>query len=1106
MRIFKRILNQVKLKARLTFSLLLVGGLSSFTFAQSDAVRGIVSDLENGDPIIGAIVSVEGTQVGVMTDVDGVYKIPKVNAGTHTLIVTYVGYEKQTQKITVEAGKTLVVDFKLSPTTLLTEVVVTALGIKREEKSLGYSVSKLGTDDITKAMPSNWSDALSGKVAGVNITKSGGGPGGSNKIVLRGENSLSGTSEALIVVDGVILNSSSGQMTNIGGNAYNAGAGDNTVDFGSSLADINPDDIENISVLKGPGAAALYGSRGANGAVIITTKNGLKQKGLGITVNSNTTFEVVNRWPDYQYEYGQGTGGANYYSYNQSADGASTRSTSAAWGPRFNDLLSFYQYDPLTHTRGAVRTPWVPYENNRKDFFKTGLTTTNSVAFQNSNANSSLRLSYTNQYNDWILENTGFNRNTFNFSAMHKVTEKLKIDAKVNYTYKTSDNLPEVGYGRSSVMYYVRGLVPNADNQWFKDYWKIDEDGVRQQYRQINRPFSSLIDNPYSILYEMTNSQRRNNVVGNVNMTYDIIEGLALLLRGTMDYSGDIREQKRPFDTQNYREGRYRRQSVNSIETNMDFLLTYNLAVKDSKFNLNSSIGGSRLDNKYDRSTFDVTSMMAPNDYNFGNTKTRPISSTYRSDFAINSMYGLLALNYDYLYMDLTGRFDWNSRLVSPTSTANARLFYPSVNLSAILTEAISFPSAVNFLKVRGSAASVGGGGSTNYATGFYYQEKSSVGFPGGLANPSFIPNPTLKPERTTSWEVGVDGRFLDNRLSFDLALYLNNTKDQIIKANLDRSTGFSSIIMNAGEVRNKGLEFQLNGEIIQNGAEDFNLSAFMTYSMNRNELVKLGGNLDVYNIHSSARGNLVAYPGGSLGAMYGLGYKRAPEGSYIDNGDGTYTDISGQIEYDENGYAKLTDEEIYIGDVNPKWRGGFGINASYKNFTFSAMLDGQFGGVGYSLTHAVLMEEGKLKKTLPGRYSGIVGDGVVFKGTQVDPNDASKTINVYEQNTTVATDLQEYYKSHYDRSNVEANTFKTDYIKLREVRLDYTVPKKFLSKLKLQSLVVGVYGRDLVTISNWPAFDPEIGELSGSNIVAGFETAQFPSTASFGTNIKISF
>ena len=1106
MRMFKRILNHVKLKAKITFALLLIGGLSSFTFAQNEAVRGVVADAENGEPVIGAIVSVEGTQIGVLTDIDGVYKIPKLDAGTHTLSITYIGYQKMTKKITVvSGGETITADFRLIATTQLTEVVVTALGIKRDEKALGYSISKLGTEDITNAMPSNWSDALSGKIAGVNLVKSGGGPGGSNKIVLRGENSLSGTNQALIIVDGVILNSASGQMTNIGGQAYNAGGGDNTVDFGSSLGDINPDDIESMSVLKGPGAAALYGSKGANGAIIITTKSGLKQKGMGIAINSNTSFEMVNRWPDYQYEYGQGTGGANYYSYNQSADGASTRSTSGAWGPKFNESLSFYQYDPTTQTRGEFRTPWVPYKNNRKDFFKAGITTTNSVSLQTSTANSSFRFSYTNSHNDWILENTGYNRNSFNLSAMHKITDKLKADAKVIYTYKTSDNLPEVGYGRSSVMYYVRGLVPNADNAWMKDYWRMDENGERQVHTAINRPFSSLIDNPYAILNEMLNSQNRNHIIGNISLTYDIISGLSALVRGTIDHSSDVREQTRPFDTQNYREGRYRHQTVNSTEVNMDFLLTYNLKPKDSKFSLNASVGGARLDNKYETSSFDAQNLVAPNNFNLANSKST-ISKNYRSGFATNSLYALLALNYDFLYMDATSRTEWHSRLASPISSKDVSLYYPSVNLSAIITEAVELPKEIDFLKARASIAIVGGSGDTPYATYGYYTDRTPEGFKGGLSNPASIPNKDLKPERTTSYEIGIDGRFLDNRLSFDLALYLNNTKDQIIKANVDRSTGFSSVMMNAGEVRNKGIEFQLNGDIIRGGSQGFNLSAFMTYTINRNKLVNLGGNLDVYNIYSSARGNLVAYPGGSLGAMYGLGYRRAPEGSYIDNGDGTHTDISGQIEYDENGYARLTDEEIYIGDVNPKWKGSFGLNAKYKNFSFSAMLDGQFGGIGYSLTHAVLMEEGKLKKTLPGRYSGIVGDGVKFVRTQADPNDPNKTINIYEKNTVVATDLQEYYKSHYDRSNVESNTFKTDYIKLRELRLDYTVPKNILTKLKLQSLVVGLYGRDLFTITKWPAFDPEIGELSGSNIVAGFETAQFPSTVSFGTNIKISF
>jgi len=1067
------------------FFLFIVGGVS-FVCAQNSSISGVVLDDEHNEPVIGAVVAIEGTQTAIMTDVDGKYTLPKLSAGSYTLVATYVGYEKVTQKVTLADNENKVVDFMMKSNTTLTEVVVTALGIKRDEKALGYSVSNLSSDELTNAMPSNWSDALSGKIAGVNMTRAG-GPGGDTKIVLRGENSLDGNSEALIIVDGVILSGSSGRRTNVGNSSYNTN-GETTVSFGSSLSDINPDDIENVSVLKGPGAAALYGARGANGAIIITTKQGIKQPGIGVSINSNFSFQSVSHWPDYQYEYGQGDGGANWYSYNQSIDGASTRSTSSAWGPKFNEKVMFYQYDPVTQTKNAVRTPWVPYKNNRKDFFETGLTATNSVAIQGGNKDVTARFSYTNQYTDWILPNTGYSRNSIALAVSYKASDNLKLESKINYTNKTSDNLPTSGYGRSSPMYFVRGLVPNADINWFKDYWKIGEEELA-----INRPFSSLIDNPYAVLHEMTNAQTRNQVSGNVSATYNFTKDLSLMVRATLDFSMDNREQKRPYDTQYFRKGMYRYQNVYNQEYTYEFLAQYKYEI--GKFNLNASLGGLRMGNRYSKDEMRADNLLYPGVYTMANSEQIPTSHPWKERRSENAIYGLLAFNYDFMYLDITGRNDWFSTLASPISTKNASVFYPSFNLSGVITEAVQLPKQISFLKVRGSWSKVGSGGSTPYRTSYTYSSQSSSGFNAGLANPTVLPNPDLKPLKTISYEVGIDLRMFDSRLKLDAATYINNTSDQIIRANLDRSSGYSAVIMNAGEVQNKGLEIQLDGKIIDQPKDGFKLSAFLTYSMNRNKLKELTPELTVYNIYNSARGSLNAYPGGSLGAMYGLGYKRAPEGSVIHNSDGSTTDVSGQIVYDQNGYALMSDSSIYIGDTQPKWKGSLGINMNYKNFGLSILFDGQFGGIGYSLTHAVLAEEGKLKKTLPGRYSGIVGDGVVQNA------DGS-----WSKNTTLVTDIPTYYKSHFDRSNVEANTFKTDYIKLREVRLDYTVPKDFLKRLKIQNLVLGLYARDLFTISNWPAFDPEIGDLTGTDIVAGFEVAQFPSTRTIGFNLKLGF
>ncbi len=1080
--------NQSRRGIKLALLLFIImGSITSVYAQQNGSVSGIITDPETSEPLISATVVIEGTKHVALSDTDGKYTFPSLAPGNYTISATYVGFKKYTEQFTLTSGQKKTINIALIPRTELTEVVVTALGIKRDEKALGYAVSKLSSDDVTKAMPNNWSDALSGRVAGVNLVNSG-GPVGSSKIVLRGENSLDGNSSALIIVDGVIISESSGRRTG-SGSTYNT-SGDTSVDFGSSLSDINPDDIEDISILKGPGAAALYGARGANGAIIITTKQGRKVPGIGITINSNIDFETINNWPDYQYEYGQGDGTHNWYSYDRSVDGASTRSTSSAWGPRFNENTSYFQYDPVTQTQGKTRTPWVAYPNNRKDFFRTGVTYTNSVAFQGGNDKAGIRFSYTNRTNNWIMENTGYSRNTLALSVNYKLTDKLKVDSKINYVNKSSDNLPSMGYGNSSIMYFIRGIVPNADINWYKDYWKLGREN-----QEISRPFSSLIDNPYAILYEMTNSSYRNQVSGNIAVTYDIIKDLSVLVRATTDLSTEKREQKRPYDTQGNRNGMYRRQNITSQETTIEFLAQYKKTW--DRFGLNASLGGQRMDNRYNKDDLRVNDLLFPDVYTLANGQNIPISDPYLSRYSVNSIYGMLALNYSFIYLDITGRNDWFSTLARPVppSTNNCSVFYPSFNLSGVLTEAMKFPEQVSFLKVRGSWSKVGSGGTTPYRTSYTYVSESSSGFNAGLSNPTVLPNYDLKPLKTISYEVGIDARLFNNRLKLDLSAYKNNTSDQIIRANLDRSTGYSAIILNAGEVQNKGIEAQVEGVIIDGKKDELFLSSFMTYSINRNKLVRLTDNLTVYNIYNSARGSLVAYPGGSLGAIYGLGYNRAPKGSTIENPDGSTTDISGQIIYDAQGYPTMTDSTIYVGDTNPKWKGSFGMNIRYKNFSFSFLLDGQFGGMGYSLTHATMMEMGTSTKTLPGRYNGIVGEGVV-----------KNSDGTYRWNTTLATNIPTYYQKHYDRSNVEANTFRTDYIKLREVRLDYKIPKAFLKKFKIESLEVGVYGRNLFTITKWPAYDPEFGDISGSDIVAGFENAQFPSTRVIGSNIKLSF
>jgi TonB-linked SusC/RagA family outer membrane protein len=1039
---------------------------ASISFAQETVLMtGVVRD-ESKETLIGVSITDQNKKVLAITDVSGKFSVRAVKGST--LNFSLVGYVPS--KVTVSAATNTAVILK-QDTKALNEVMVTALGIKREVKALGYSATEVKGEQLTDALSNNWTDALSGKVAGLNLVRSGAGPAGTNKIILRGENNLTSDNDALIVVDGVVINNSSGRSTGNGNAAYLGE--DSPVDFGNGLADINPDDIESVTVLKGPGAAALYGQRGANGAVIITTKSGKpRAKGIGITVNSNTAIEKISRWPDYQYEYGSGLDGVNYFSWGATADGPSTRSSSVVWGPKFDGQM-FFQYDPITHKGATERTPWIPYPNNRKDFFETGRTFTNSLTIDGGTAKTSVRFSLTNSNNEWIIPNTGFKRNTAALSASHKVTDKLQISTKINYTNKWSNNLPATGYNNQTIMYWNIMQVPNGNLDWLKEYWMPGLEGIDQSY-----PFSTSPDNPYLIVNEMLNKLNRNSVTGNMQASYSFNKNLSLLVRTSIDFAYENRSEQRPMDTQKFPKGMFRTMNIFSREVNSDFLLKYGRKLgNDFEFSLSG--GGSRLKNKYIKDELRANELQYPQIFTLANSKNVLTALPFSSEYNINSFYGLGTFSYkNYLFLDITGRNDWNSVLATPTSTDNVSFFYPSINFSAVFSDMFKMPDFVSFAKLRGSYSGVGSGGTRTYQNSYAYMVANN--FSGGLLNPTTLPNENLKPQFTTSYELGADIRLFKSRLGLDVAVYKGNTKDQILTATVDRASGYNSIVVNGGLVSNKGIEVQANGELLKS-KRGLNWKVFATFSANDNKVVSLSDSLFSLQLQNtmSGRGSIEARVGGNMSAIYGPGYERAPDG---------------QIIY-ENGYPVLTKDPIYLGNSNSKWKASIGNEFRFKQFRLNVLIDGQYGGMGYSLTHALLSETGKLKNTLPGRYDGIIGKGVIRNAD-----------GTYKPNDVIAQDIWTYYTRHYGRENLEGSMFNTDFIKLRELRFDYTFNSKLNKRLGLEKVAIGVYGRDLFMITSWPGFDPEFGTLNNGSIDKGFEMAQFPSTRTFGLNLTVGF
>jgi len=1050
--------------------LLLSTTLAAQTANEKVTVTGTVISTSK-EPLAGVTVAIGSRNIAV-SNLDGKFSF-SVNKGSK-VVFSSIGFNSHTY-IAASNAANIKITLQQSSNTLDT-VVVTALGITRKERSLGYSATSVQGEQLTEAISGNWTDALSGKVAGLNLIRSGSGPTGSNKIILRGENNLTGDNEALIVVDGVVINQGSGRRTAVSGEVvYGTGSDNMPADYGSSVNDINPEDIESVTVLKGPGAAALYGQRGANGAIIITTKSGsAKRKGLGVTLNSNASIEKVNRWPDLQYEYGQGLAGAAHYSYGASVDGASTSGTSSAYGPRFNGQ-SFFQYDPTTQKVGTERTPWVPYKNGVNSYFQTGNTITNTVTIDGGTDKTTARFSATNVKNNWITPNTGYSRNSVALSVNSKINDKLQISSKVNYTNKWSDNLPGAGYGNQSIMYWYIFWQPSANPEWLRNYWVLGQEG-----KKIAFPFSSFPENPYAIANEFLNSSNRHNVTGNIQATYNVTKEFSVQLRTSMDLSYEERDQKRPYDAgSKLVKGSYRAQDIFSSEMSTDFLLKYNKKISSS-FELSVMGGGSMLKNRYNKTESRADSLIYPGIYSFANAAGPLVSMPYSSRYAINSFYGVVTAAYNrYLYLDLTARKDWNSVLATPERTTNAGFFYPSANLSFVLSDATNLPDIFNFAKLRFSASSVGSGGTSPYLTAYNYETAGSL-FSGGLQTPGLLANPNLRPLRTVTYELGANLKMFNNRVGIDVAVYAGNTKDQHLRRILDRAAGYTQVLINAGKVSNTGVELALNGTILKS-KNGINWTSSVVFSANKNKIKELLDSSVVLQTGPVGGGQIVATVGGSMGDLYGRGYVRAADG---------------QVVYDPvTGNALISQDVKYLGNTIPKYKIGFNNTFSYKQFRLNLLFDAQVGGVAHSLMNYKMAEQGKTTITLPGRYNGIIGNGVVMGAD-----------GKYKQNDVIATDIDEYYRSHYGADNAEGSTFSTDFIKFREARLDFTLAPGLTKKLGLQRATLGVYGRDLFIWSPWPMFDPEFGTLSGTDIVRGFETGQFPSTRTMGINLVVGF
>jgi TonB-linked SusC/RagA family outer membrane protein len=1034
-------------------------------------VTGTVMN-EKGDLLSG--VTVQTKKIGTeeidqsLTNDKGIFTLEHIKAdASYDITFTSVGYESTVLRgFRVKAGKNNSILIKLKNSfNQLENVVVTALGIRREEKSLGYAAQTVNENAVKDAKTNNWINSLTGKVAGLNITGTGSGPMGSSRITLRGESSLNlDNNQALIVIDGVPVSS---KITGTGFKAHLAA--DSPVDFGSDVSDINPDDIEKVTVLKGPGATALYGSRAAAGAIIITTKSGSrKEKGVGVTFNSNISIDQVNRWPDYQYEYGEGRTNA-YYSYLDGPDGSNTSTNVAAgraWGPKFDGQM-YFQYNPdAPDGKPTERTPWVPYKDYIKGYFRTGLTISNSISVEGGSEKGTARLSFSHLKNQWIIPNTGYERISAALSVNQKITDKFKINGKVNYTNKKSDNLPSAGYNNHTLMYFlIIGTAPNIKPEWFKPYWQPGLEGVVQK-----NPFNTGPDNPWVDIYENLNKMNKHGVVGTFSASYEINRKMELMVRSGVDMSFEYRSQQRPYSLTKYPKGMFREQNVFNYEINTDALFTYKDKV-NRNIQYTVAAGANAMRQNYNNAAMNADQLAQPNVYMISNSLDQAVADPFKSRKAINSLYGSTQWSYkERVFLDLTGRNDWSSTL----PYGNNSFFYPSVSTSFLMNELFTLPALVSFAKLRLSWAQVGND-TRPYQTDKYYDKIFSNSF----TNPATLFNPDLKPEITSSYEAGLDLRLFRNRLALDVAVYNNNSRNQILAIPLDPISGYTSALVNAGLINSKGIEVTLTGKPLSR--KNFSWTTTLTWSQNRSYVKELKEGITSQIIYShESNVSIEARVGGRMGDLYGRGFQRAPDG---------------QIIYSSVGLpAPLDPVAKKWGNAFPDWKAGLMNEFSFKNMRITILFDGQKGGHMYSQTNHKSNTLGKTKVTLPGRDEGIVGEGVVLTAD-----------NKYVPNT-VRVSAASYYDNIYGISNAEMNIFDASFLKLREARIEYNLPPNALRKLGVKQTIIGVYGRELFNITSFPGFDPESGNLNSGTLTPGVELMQFPSTRNMGLNLTLKF
>ena len=1053
--------------------------------AQVTTVRGIVTTEEDGEPVIGASVIVKGTSLGTVTDVNGRFELSGFPPSATRLLISYISLMAKEVAIAPQVSVTL-----KSDTHLLDEVVVTALGISREKKALGYTAQEVKQNALVQGKDNNLLNSLSGKIAGVRITNTQGDVG-SSRIVIRGETSIAGENQPLFIVDGIPVDNS--QL-----NARSSGR-----DFKNAIADLNPEDIKTLTVLKGPNAAALYGARAAHGAIVITTKGGDKrQKGIGITLHSSTQVSFVATLPEFQNLFGQGAGGR--FSYVDGKGAGVNDGVDESWGPRLDIGLLIPQFDsPLDADGNRVATPWVSHPNNVRDYFRMGISTNNGISVARGDDKYQFRVGYNYEKQVSIVPDAGTNKTNISLNTDYHLAKWIVVGATANYIVYTAPSLPGSATPSGS---NVRSNSPMLQFLWFGR--QVDTNSLKADYtRNWN---SSYYDNPFWSTSYNTQSQERHRLIGDLHAEFRLTDGLNVRFRTSTDWYNDRRKSKVKWGSAGAGSpyGSYAEDAYTVKENNTEVLATY-IKQLNKNWGIDALLGFNVRNKQYENNYQAAPRLAVADLYTLTNSRDPLISSNDFYRLRQYDLYGSIQLDYRrWAFLNITGRNDWSSTL----PVDNNSYFYPSVTASVLLSEAFGWRSkAVNYLKIRGGWSQVGADANPYQLATVFTSETAFNGNP--LQSSSTIGmNPNLKPEKTSSIEAGFEAAFWDNRLYLDFTYYKTDSRNQILKLATTAASGYTSQVRNAGHIRNRGYEIQLGAVPIQT-SKGFRWNLDLNYGANSSKVVKLDdeGLITSYQLYSSGI-QILASVGEAYGTLFGTSYVR---------------DANGNVVVDANGLPKISTTNKTLGKFTPDWTGGISNTFSYRSLSLSFLIDASVGGSIFSNTNKTGKYTGVLANTLSGRdaehgglwyYTDAMGNNVRLSESPSYSvsSDGLYYAQVNGQSTRVYQDgimvegvtesgskneevvsAEKYYHRIY--SIAEANVYDASYVKLREVALSYRLPRLWTQKLHLQEASVTLTGRNLWTIYK------SVPNMTTGN-AQGVEAYSLPTTRSFGVNLSVKF